>query len=107
MLQDIRDGGTTPKLKVNIDAALKKKCPRTALACITARVEAGASPEALLNEMKARETDIQRLPFPRCVLAAPQVESTRLAYKALGNDTLPCRGSSSALLRRTVAGSAR
>src|SRR5258707_12855572 len=104
MLQDIRVGGTTPKLQVKIDAALKKKCPRTALACITARVEAGASPEALLNEMKARETEIQRLPFPRGVLASPQVEATRLAYKALGKDPSRYRGSAEALLRRMVAG---
>ncbi len=104
MLQDIRDGGTTPKLQVKIDAALKKKCPRTALACITARVEAGASPEALLKEMKARETEIQRLPFPRGVLASPQVEATRLAYKALGKDPSRYRGSAEALLRRMVAG---
>src|SRR5258708_3766043 len=104
MLQDIRDGGTTPKLKVNIDAALKKKCPRTALAYITERLEAGASPEALLNEMKARETEIQRLPVPRGVLASPQVEATRLAYKALGKDPSRYRGSAEALLRRMVAG---
>src|SRR5260370_37252266 len=104
MLQDIRVGGTTPKLQVKIDAALKKKCPRTALACITARVEAGASPEALLKEMKVRETEIQRLPFPRGVLAAPQVEATPLAYKALGKDPSRYRGSAEALLRRMVAG---
>ena len=104
MLQDIRDGGTTPKSQVKIDAGLKKKCPRTALACLTARVEAGASPEALLNEMKARETEIQRLPFPRGVLASPQVEATRLACKALGKDPSRYRGSAEALLRRIVAG---
>src|SRR5260370_26020762 len=104
MLQDIRDCGTTPKSQVKIDAGLKKKCPRSALACLTARVEAGASPEALLNEMKARETEIQRLPFPRGVLASPQVEATRLACKALGKDPSRYRGSAEALLRRIVAG---
>jgi len=104
MPQDIRDGGTTSKVKVKIDAGLKKKCPRTALGCVTARVEAGASPAALLDEMKARETEIQKLPFPRGVLAAPQVEVTRAAYKALGKDPSRYRGSAEALLRRVVAG---
>src|SRR5467141_2594280 len=91
-------------MNVTIDPKLKTKCPRTALGCVTARVEAGASPAALLEEMKARETEIQKLPFPRGVLASPQVESTRIAYKALGKDPSRYRGSAEALLRRVVAG---
>src|SRR5258708_23663143 len=91
-------------LRTRARSAWSDECPRTALACVTALVEAGASPEALLNEMKARETEIQRLPFPRGVLAAPQVEATRLAYKALGKDPSRYRGSAEALLRRMVAG---
>src|SRR5713226_6408517 len=91
-------------MKVTIDPKLKTKCPRTALGCVTARVEAGASPAALLQEMKARETEIQKLPFPRGVLASPQVEATRVAYKALGKDPSRYRGSAEALLRRVVAG---
>lgn len=90
--------------KISIDAKLKAKCPRTALACVTARVEAGVSPAALLQEMKMRESEIQKLPFPRGVLAAPQVEATRAAYKALGKDPSRYRGSAEALLRRIVAG---
>jgi DNA/RNA-binding domain of Phe-tRNA-synthetase-like protein len=90
--------------KVSIDPKLKAKCPRTALACVTAAVEAGASPAALLQEMKSREGEIQKLPFPRGVLAAPQVEATRAAYKALGKDPSRYRGSAEALLRRVVAG---
>src|SRR2546427_730309 len=70
-------------MQITIDPGLIKKCPRTALACVTARVKASASPAALLEEMKARETDIQRLPFPRGVLESPQVQATRRAYKAL------------------------
>src|SRR5712692_8616666 len=66
-------------MQITIDAKLKAKCPRTALACVTARVEAGASPAALLEEMKMRENEIQKLPFPRGVLASPQVEATRAA----------------------------
>ena len=81
-----------------------KKCPRTALGCVTARVDAGASPAALLAEMKKREMEIQKLPFPRSVLASPQVEATRKAYKALGKDPARYRGSAEALLRRVVAG---
>src|SRR6266487_970123 len=91
-------------MKVKIDAELKKKCPRTALGCVTALAEAGASPPALLEEMKARETEIQKLPFPRGVLESPQVEATRKAYRALGKDPARYRGSAEALLRRVIAG---
>ena len=91
-------------MKVTIDPKLKTKCPRTALGCVTASVEAGASPAALLEEMKARETEIQKLPFPRGVLESPQIEVTRKAYKALGKDPARYRGSAEALLRRVVAG---
>src|SRR5260370_1558835 len=91
-------------MKITIDAKLKAKCPRTALACVTARVEAGASPAALLAEMKTRENEIQKLPFPRGVLESAQVETTRKAYKALGKDPVRYRGSAEALLRRVVAG---
>jgi DNA/RNA-binding domain of Phe-tRNA-synthetase-like protein len=91
-------------MKVTIDAKLKAKCPRTALGCVTARVEAGATPDGLLQEMKSREMEIQKLPFPRGVLESPQVEATRKAYKALGKDPARYRGSAEALLRRVVAG---
>ena len=91
-------------MNVTIDPKLKAKCPRTALACVTALVEAGASPEALLQEMKTRENEIQKLPFPRGVLESAQVETTRKAYKALGKDPARYRGSAEALLRRIVAG---
>ena len=91
-------------MNVTIEPKLKAKCPRTALGCVTARVEAGASPVALLEEMKKREDEIQKLPFPRGVLASPQVEATRMAYKALGKDPARYRGSAEALLRRVVAG---
>src|ERR1700704_1742505 len=89
---------------VTIDPKLKAKCPRTALGCVTARVEAGATPDALLQEMKTRENEIQKLPFPRGVLESAQVETTRKAYKALGKDPARYRGSAEALLRRVVAG---
>jgi DNA/RNA-binding domain of Phe-tRNA-synthetase-like protein len=91
-------------MSVTIDPKLKAKCPRTALACVTALVEAGASPAALLQEMKTRENEIQKLPFPRGVLESAQVETTRKAYKALGKDPARYRGSAEALLRRVVAG---
>src|SRR6267143_1806351 len=89
---------------VTIDPKLKAKCPRTALGCVTARVEAGTTPDALFQEMKARENEIQKLPFPRGVLESAQVETTRKAYKALGKDPARYRGSAEALLRRVVAG---
>ena len=91
-------------MQITIDAKLKAKCPRTTLACVTARVEAGASPVELLAEMNQRELEIQELPFPRGVLESPQVETTRKAYKALGKDPARYRGSAEALLRRIVAG---
>jgi len=91
-------------MNVTIEPKLKAKCPRTALGCVTARVEAGASPVALLEEMKKREDEIQKLPFPRGVLESAQVETTRKAYKALGKDPARYRGSAEALLRRVVAG---
>jgi len=93
-----------PEVRITIDAEVKKKCPRTALACVTASVEAGPSPAALLQEMKMREAEIQKLPFPRGVLESPQVETTRKAFKALGKDPARYRGSAEALLRRVVAG---
>jgi DNA/RNA-binding domain of Phe-tRNA-synthetase-like protein len=97
-------GEIVPEVRVTIDAEVKKKCPRTALACVTASVEAGPSPAELLQEMKMREAEIQKLPFPRGVLESPQVETARKAFKALGKDPARYRGSAEALLRRMVAG---
>jgi DNA/RNA-binding domain of Phe-tRNA-synthetase-like protein len=91
-------------VRVTIDPALKTKCPRTALGCVAAHVEAAASAEALIDVMRKRETEIQNLPHPRGVLASPQVEVTRGAYKTLGKDPARYRGSAEALLRRIVAG---
>ena len=93
-----------PEVRVTIDPEVKKKCPRTALACLTANVEVGASPVPLLGEMNQRELEIQELPFPRGVLESPQVEAVRKAYKSLGKDPARYRGSAEALLRRIVAG---
>lgn len=87
-----------------MDAQLKLKCPRTALAAITAEVDTGSSPDALLRELLLREEEILRLPDPRTVLDAPQIRATRSAYKALGKDPARYRGSAEALLRRIVAG---
>src|SRR2546423_4024437 len=91
-------------MTVTIDPKLKAKCPRTALACVTARVETDASPAGLLEEIKARENEIQKLPFPRGVLESPQISATRAGYKALGKDPARYRGSAEALLRRVIAG---
>jgi len=91
-------------VKIQIDPELKKKCSRTALGCLTARVQPDASAVSLLGEMNQRELEIQELPFPRGVLESPQVESVRKAYKSLGKDPARYRGSAEALLRRIVAG---
>jgi len=91
-------------MRVTIDAELKKKCPRTALGCLTSRVRAGHAPGALFAELQTRAAEIEQLPFPRGVLESPQIEATRRAYKALGKDPARYRGSAEALLRRVVAG---
>lgn len=89
---------------VTIDPELKRKCPHTALGCVTARVVAPDAPEALRAELRAIEEQILRLPDPRAVLEAPQILATRAAYKALGKDPARYRGSAEALLRRVIAG---
>jgi DNA/RNA-binding domain of Phe-tRNA-synthetase-like protein len=95
---------THTRTDVTIDAELKAKCPGTALGCVTARVEAHTSPEALIAELQTLEQAILRLPEPRNLLESPQILATRAAYKALGKDPARYRGSAEALLRRVIAG---
>ena len=92
-----------PTVHVAIAGELKKKCPRVALGCVTATVEAGETPAALSEELKSREEQILRLPEPRAVLESQAVVSARAAYKALGKDPARYRGSAEALLRRVIA----
>jgi DNA/RNA-binding domain of Phe-tRNA-synthetase-like protein len=89
---------------LTIDEALQRKCPRTALGCVTAHVEAAAAPPELLSEMQARVDEILKLPYPRGVLESGRITATRAAYKALGKDPARYRGSAEALLRRVIAG---
>jgi DNA/RNA-binding domain of Phe-tRNA-synthetase-like protein len=91
-------------MRVTIDEVLKARCPRAALGCVTAHVEAPAAPAALIDEMQARVQEILKLPEPRVVLESPQIAATRAAYKALGKDPARYRGSAEALLRRVAAG---
>jgi DNA/RNA-binding domain of Phe-tRNA-synthetase-like protein len=91
-------------MQISIDPELKKTCAKTALGCVQARVEAGASPASLIEELNTRDAEIQKLPFPRGVLASTQVEATRAAYRALGKDPARYRNSAEALLRRAVGG---
>jgi len=91
-------------MRVSIDEALKRKCPRTALGCVTAKVEAASAPPELLADMQARVDEILKLPNPRGVLESTGITATRAAYKALGKDPARYRGSAEALLRRVVAG---
>jgi DNA/RNA-binding domain of Phe-tRNA-synthetase-like protein len=92
------------RVDVTIDSALKAKCPRTTLGCVTAQVGAPASPEALVAELNNCEQSVLRLPEPRAVLESPPILATRAAYKALGKDPARYRGSAEALLRRVIAG---
>src|SRR5580704_18255095 len=91
-------------VRVTIDEALQRKCPRTALGCVTAQVEAAAAPPELIAEMRARVDEILKLPYPRRVLESGGITATRAAYKALGKDPARYRGSAEALLRRVIAG---
>jgi DNA/RNA-binding domain of Phe-tRNA-synthetase-like protein len=90
-------------MRLTIDYALKAKCPKTTLGCVTALVEASPSPEALLAELNNCEQSVLRLSEPRVVLESPQILATRAAYKALGKDPARYRGSAEALLRRVIA----
>jgi DNA/RNA-binding domain of Phe-tRNA-synthetase-like protein len=89
---------------VRIDSELKAKCPRVALACVTAEVLAGATPEGLDQELRTSEEKILKLAEPKAVLEAGAILATRAAYKALGKDPARYRGSAEALLRRVIAG---
>ena len=90
--------------KVSIETELKAKCPRVALACVTAEVETGATPEGLDQELRSCEERIIKLPEPKVVLESAAILATRAAYKALGKDPARYRGSAEALLRRVIAG---
>src|SRR6266481_4880076 len=92
------------EVRVTIDEALKQKCPRTALGCVTAQVKVEEAPAELLAEMQSRIGEILKLPEPRAVLESPAIAATRAAYKALGKDPARYRGSAEALLRRVIAG---
>jgi DNA/RNA-binding domain of Phe-tRNA-synthetase-like protein len=89
---------------VSIDAEMRAKCPRVALVCVTADVEAGATPERLDQDLRVCEEKILKLPEPKAVLESAAILATRAAYKALGKDPARYRGSAEALLRRVIAG---
>jgi DNA/RNA-binding domain of Phe-tRNA-synthetase-like protein len=89
---------------VKIDAEMKAKCPRVALACVTADVVAGATPEGLDHELRVCEEKILTPAEPKAVLESAAILATRAAYKALGKDPARYRGSAEALLRRVIAG---
>ena len=89
---------------VKIDPDLKAKCPRTALGCVTAYVDASQTSAELIAELRACEEAILKLPEPRAILESPQILATRAGYKALGKDPARYRGSAEALLRRILAG---
>ncbi|MGC0774965.1 MAG: phenylalanine--tRNA ligase beta subunit-related protein [Candidatus Acidiferrum sp.] len=90
--------------RVSIDAEMKAKCPRVALACVAAEVEAGATPEGLDHELHTCEERILKLAEPKTLLESAAILATRAAYKTLGKDPARYRGSAEALLRRVIAG---
>jgi DNA/RNA-binding domain of Phe-tRNA-synthetase-like protein len=90
--------------RLSIDIELKAKCPRVALACVTAGVETVATPQGLDQELRTCEEKILQLAEPRAVLESAAIMATRAAYKALGKDPARYRGAAEALLRRVIAG---
>jgi DNA/RNA-binding domain of Phe-tRNA-synthetase-like protein len=90
-------------MMVTIDEAVKQKCPRVALGCVSGVVRAHASPEVLTAELAAAAQKIVGLPEPKAVLEGPAILATRRAYKALGKDPARYRGSAEALLRRVIS----
>ena len=91
-------------IDVSIDAALKAKCPRVALGCMSADVNAASSASGLDSDLRAAEEKILKLPEPRAVLESPAILATRSGYKSLGKDPARYRGSAEALLRRVISG---
>jgi DNA/RNA-binding domain of Phe-tRNA-synthetase-like protein len=91
-------------VQIAIDQELKKKCPKTALACVTADVETGETPAELGDALRACEQKLLKLPDPKAVLESAPILATRSAYKALGKDPARYRGSAEALLRRVISG---
>ncbi len=89
---------------VLIDSALKARCPRVALVCLTASVRARATPQGLEDELRLCEQKIVQLPEPRSILESAPILATRSSYKALGKDPARYRGSGEALIRRVIAG---
>ena len=89
---------------ISIGTELREKCPRVALACVTAVVETRATPEALEQELRVCEEKLLTLPEPKAVLESPAILATRAGYKALGKDPARYRGSAEALIRRVIAG---
>ena len=90
--------------RISIDPDLKKKCPKAALACVTAEVKSCDTPAELTEELRAFAEKLLKLPEPKAVLESAPILATRSAYKALGKDPARYRGSAEALLRRVIAG---
>lgn len=91
-------------INVNIDAALKSRCPRASLGCVSADVNPPRTSPELDAELRAAEEKILKLPEPRAVLESPAILATRFGYKSLGKDPARYRGSAEALLRRVLSG---
>src|SRR5262249_37146150 len=89
---------------VRIDPALKAKCPRTALGCVSAEVAAKETSPPLQELLRVSEQAVLTLPDPRSVLESSAVLATRTGYKALGKDPARYGGAAEALLRRIAAG---
>jgi DNA/RNA-binding domain of Phe-tRNA-synthetase-like protein len=89
---------------VRIDAELKEKCSRVALACVTAEVASGPTSEATDHELRVSQEKILKVAEPKAALESTEILATRAAYTALGKDPARYRGSAEALLRRVIAG---
>lgn len=100
----LNDSPRISMMTISIDPQLKAKCPRIALGCLTADVEAKETSPALEQELSVCEEKILKLREPRSALESPEILAARSGYKALGKDPARYRGSAEALIRRILSG---
>lgn len=89
---------------ISISTELKQRCPNLRLACIEAEVQVSGSSEKLLEEIRLKIDEIQKLFKIEDISKIPEIDSSRKAYRACGKDPARYRLSAEALLRRIVSG---
>lgn len=87
-------------ISITIDPSIRAAAPNLRLSCMTADVRVEPSPPKLLAIMDALADKARA----SALLAEPNVQATRAAYRKLGNDPTRYRNSAEALLRRITLG---